>query len=188
MYNTGDVIMRKPSLTLVSIALGAALALSSASAQDKKGYKIGYIGDLSGPMQDNYGPILEGFEYYITELNARGGINGVPVQLAARDDQLDGTRASSMVLELATSEYPDSDSPLSWESALVKYPSQLTEVRQLPDNTPRGSMRSQPHVSSSRASTFLGLVADEGTAEVAKTEPRRLSRRREPTAQRATER
>jgi branched-chain amino acid transport system substrate-binding protein len=96
--------MRKTSLALVPVALSAALALSSASAQDKKGYKVGYIGDLSGPMQDNYGPILEGFEYYIKELNARGGINGVPVQLAARDDQLDGTRASSIVLELATSE------------------------------------------------------------------------------------
>jgi branched-chain amino acid transport system substrate-binding protein len=93
----------KSSFALVPIALGATLALSAASAQEKA-YKVGYLADLSGPMQDNYGPILEGFEFYVKELNARGGVNGVPVQVAVRDDQLDATRASSMALELATSE------------------------------------------------------------------------------------
>ena len=97
-------MMGKSRLALVPIALGAVLALSAANAQDKKGYKIGYLADLSGPMQDNYGPILEGFEFYVKELNARGGINGMQVQMASRDDQLDGTKASTMVLELATSE------------------------------------------------------------------------------------
>src|SRR4030095_1330090 len=47
---------------------------------------------------------VEGFEYYVKELNARNGIDGVPVRVAVRDDQLDATRASSIALELATSE------------------------------------------------------------------------------------
>jgi branched-chain amino acid transport system substrate-binding protein len=94
---------RKSGLAAVSVALGTALALSAASAQEKA-YKVGYLADLSGPMQDNYGPILEGFEFYVKQLNAGGGINGAPVQVAVRDDQLDATRAASMALELATSE------------------------------------------------------------------------------------
>jgi branched-chain amino acid transport system substrate-binding protein len=94
----------KSGLTFVpAAALSAALTLSAASAQEKV-YKVGYIADLSGPMQDNYGPIVEGFEFYVRELNARNGINGVPVRVAVRDDQLDATRASSIALELATSE------------------------------------------------------------------------------------
>src|SRR5215468_8633788 len=89
-------------IMLVSIA-ALAIPLSAASAQQKQ-YKVGYIADLSGPMQDNYGPIVEGFEFYVRELNARGGANGVPVQIAVRDDQLDATRAASIAVELATSE------------------------------------------------------------------------------------
>src|SRR5262245_33487184 len=93
----------KSDLTFVSAALSVALALSAASAQEKV-HKVGYIADLSGPMQDNYGPIVEGFEFYVKELNARKGIDGVPVRVAVRDDQLDATRASSIALELVTAE------------------------------------------------------------------------------------
>jgi branched-chain amino acid transport system substrate-binding protein len=93
----------KASLALGSVTLAVAVAFSGASGQQKV-HKVGYIADLSGPMQDNYGPIVEGFEFYIKELNARGGIDGAMVQLAVRDDQLDATRASSAALELATSE------------------------------------------------------------------------------------
>ena len=90
-------------LFLVAFLTGVILAPAGASAQQKT-QKIGYIADLSGPMQDNYGPIVEGFEFYVKELNARGGIDGAQVQVLVRDDQLDATRAASIALELATSE------------------------------------------------------------------------------------
>jgi branched-chain amino acid transport system substrate-binding protein len=90
-------------LFLVAFLTGVTLAPAGASAQQKT-QKIGYIADLSGPMQDNYGPIVEGFEFYVKELNARGGIDGAQVQVLVRDDQLDATRAASIALELATSE------------------------------------------------------------------------------------
>src|SRR6202023_1140607 len=86
-----------------SAIAAVALAFSGVSAQ-QKAHKVGYIADLSGPMQDNYGPIVEGFEFYTKELNARGGIDGAQVQVLVRDDQLDATRAASLALELATSE------------------------------------------------------------------------------------
>jgi branched-chain amino acid transport system substrate-binding protein len=93
---------RKLSLAGMSVMIGAVLTLP-ASAQEKA-HKVGYIADLSGPMQDNYGPIVEGFEYYVKELNARGGVGGVPVKVAVRDDQLDAARAASITLELGTAE------------------------------------------------------------------------------------
>ena len=93
-------ISQSMAMTTV-VALG--LCASTALAQEKV-HKVGYIADLSGPMQDNYAPIYEAFDYYVKELNARGGIDGVPVRLFVRDDQLDATRAASVALELITSE------------------------------------------------------------------------------------
>jgi branched-chain amino acid transport system substrate-binding protein len=93
---------RTITLATASAMMLGAMAISASGQQ--KSHKVGYLADLSGPMQDNYGPILEGFQFYIDALNARGGIDGASVQIAVRDDQLDASRASSMALELATSE------------------------------------------------------------------------------------
>jgi branched-chain amino acid transport system substrate-binding protein len=93
----------KSGFAALSTSMAAAMALSGASAQQKI-QKVGYIADLSGPMQDNYAPILEGFEFYLKDLNSRGGIDGAQIQVMVRDDQLDATRAASATLELATSE------------------------------------------------------------------------------------
>jgi branched-chain amino acid transport system substrate-binding protein len=94
---------RQFAFAACSAIAAVALAFCGASAQQKV-HKVGYIADLSGPMQDNYGPIVEGFEFYTKELNARGGIDGAQMQVLVRDDQLDATRAASLALELATSE------------------------------------------------------------------------------------
>lgn len=92
-------------LKLAATALLAALTLDAGVAwAQEKAYKIGYITDLSGPMQDSYSPIYEAFDFYVKEINARGGIDGIPVRLSVRDDALDATRASTMALELITSE------------------------------------------------------------------------------------
>ena len=82
--------------------MARAAGLFTAIGQEKV-HKVGYIADLSGPMQDNYSPIYEAFDY-VKELNARGGIDGIPVRLFIRDDQLDATRAASVALELIASE------------------------------------------------------------------------------------
>lgn len=95
--------MRPKSMLAWGVAL-LAFALDATATRAQNEFKIGYIGDLSGPMQDNYAPILESFEYYVKALNERGGINGVPVRLAVRNDQLDATRAASLSLELITAE------------------------------------------------------------------------------------
>ncbi len=95
--------MQRNSLLALGTAL-LALAWNAAETRAQNQHVIGYIGDLSGPMQDNYAPILESFEYYVKALNERGGVNGVPVKLVVRNDQLDATRAASLSLELITAE------------------------------------------------------------------------------------
>ncbi len=89
---------------ILGAGLLAAAALGAAEARAQNMHKIGYIGDLSGAMQDSYAPILEALEFYVKALNERGGIKGVPVKLSVRNDQLDATRAAAMSLELATAE------------------------------------------------------------------------------------
>ena len=96
-------MQRISQLTAIPIAMALGLWAFTAIGQEKV-HKVGYIADLSGPMQDNYSPIYEAFDYYVKELNARGGIDGIPVRLFIRDDQLDATRAASVALELIASE------------------------------------------------------------------------------------
>ncbi len=50
----------KSGFAALSTSVAAVLALSGASAQQKI-QKVGYIADLSGPMQDNYGSDPRGF-------------------------------------------------------------------------------------------------------------------------------
>jgi branched-chain amino acid transport system substrate-binding protein len=76
----------------------------SGPAQAADPYKVGYIGDLSGPLRDAYSPVMEGFKLYLKVVNDRGGINGHPVELFIRNDQLDATRAASFAMELITGE------------------------------------------------------------------------------------
>jgi branched-chain amino acid transport system substrate-binding protein len=84
------------------LSLGVVALSGPAQAADP--YKLGYITDLSGPLRDAYSPVMEGFKLYMKVVNDRGGINGHPVELFIRNDQLDATRASSFAMELITGE------------------------------------------------------------------------------------
>ncbi len=98
----------RPSISAIAIIAALGMGLGTVALGQEKVHRVGWIGDMSGPMQDNYHPIGEALEWYVKELNARGGINGAQVRLSMRDDQLDATRAASHVVELATSEQVNS--------------------------------------------------------------------------------
>ena len=95
--------MKRGRLASIAVVTGVP-AGAAGGERSGKSYKVGYIADLSGPMQDNYSPLLEGFQFYVKELNAKRRHRRHPVNVAVRDDQLDATKAASMALELATSE------------------------------------------------------------------------------------
>lgn len=67
-------------------------------------YRIGYVTDLSGPLSGSYSPTVEGFQLYIDNLNANGGIDGHPVEVLVRDDELNAEIAVAATIELVTRE------------------------------------------------------------------------------------
>jgi branched-chain amino acid transport system substrate-binding protein len=77
---------------------------AGAKRPEGKPYKIGYITDLSGPLRESYSPTLEGFQLYMKQLDAEGGIDGHPVDVAVRDDALNADKAVSAAVELGRQE------------------------------------------------------------------------------------
>jgi branched-chain amino acid transport system substrate-binding protein len=111
-------IATKTCRLLAGIALTLCTSSGVTLAQSNQPYIIGYISDFSGPFVDTFSPVYDGFRAHIGRVNAAGGINGHPVQVVVRDDQLNATRAASFVRELVTSEQVNSIWSLSLSSTL----------------------------------------------------------------------
>ncbi len=82
----------------------AAPAASSAKTEDKKldakEIVIGWVGPQTGPSAYlGLGQVM-GLEIAVDEINAEGGILGVPVRLEMRDDESDPTKSLTYVEEL----------------------------------------------------------------------------------------
>jgi branched-chain amino acid transport system substrate-binding protein len=110
--------IREVKTAIVCVALAAGAGATVAHGQGSEPYVIGYISDFSGPFVDTFSPVYNGFRAHIEKVNAAGGINGHPVKIVVRDDQLNATRAASFVRELATSEGVNSIWSLSLSSTL----------------------------------------------------------------------
>lgn len=109
-------MMFRNAVTVVTLTAIAGIA--TALAQSKPPHVIGYISDFSGPFVDTFSPVHDGFRAYIEQVNAAGGIDGHPVKMVVRDDQLNATRAASLVRELVTTENVNSIWSLSLSSTL----------------------------------------------------------------------
>ena len=90
---------------LLAAAAGAALLATSAcglsapepaAGQSPSGpLVIGMSLPLSGPVADRAKPGMEGYQYWVDEVNANGGLLGRPVELKVLDDQFDQQTAIS---------------------------------------------------------------------------------------------
>jgi branched-chain amino acid transport system substrate-binding protein len=67
-------------------------------------FTVGYVTDLSGVFRDLFGPTLEGFQLYVENLNAQGGVDGHPIEVVVRDDEASPEQAVTGALELVTRE------------------------------------------------------------------------------------
>jgi ABC-type branched-subunit amino acid transport system substrate-binding protein len=76
-------------------ALGAA---TTAGAQ--QAYVIGATGAMTGPAAANFAPVLEAMKAYLDDLNAKGGINGRPVQMIIQDDSGEPSKAAANAKKL----------------------------------------------------------------------------------------
>ena len=110
--------IKRNALCATSIVLALTATKMAAVAQGAQPYMIGYVSDFSGPFVDTFSPVYDGFRAHIEKVNAAGGIDGHPVKIVVRDDQLNATRAASLVRELATNEGVNSIWSLSLSSTL----------------------------------------------------------------------
>jgi branched-chain amino acid transport system substrate-binding protein len=116
--------------TLVFATLALGLAFSHpAAAQDA--YVIGATGAMTGPAAANFAPVLEAMKAYLDNLNAKGGINGKPVQMMIQDDSGEPSKAAAnakkligqdKVLMLVTSSPSSTYAPLVVESKRAGVP------------------------------------------------------------------
>lgn len=91
-------MMKSMKLGLVSALVGL-VPLVAAAAEPP--HKIGFITDATGPMQGTFRDTWVGFKLFVDDLNARGGINGRPIEIAFKDVQSDTQKSVNAVHELA---------------------------------------------------------------------------------------
>ncbi len=71
-----------------------------AAASNRPTIRIGQTTALSGPLGELGLAMHNGARSYFASLNARGGIQGVPIELVVKDDGYDATRALNNAIEL----------------------------------------------------------------------------------------
>jgi ABC-type branched-subunit amino acid transport system substrate-binding protein len=96
--------------TLILLALSLLLAAcgaereagtpSGSPAAAGEPYNVGAVAAITGAVASTYAPFTEGFRLYIRHLNARGGINGHPVNLVVKDSQANPSVAGALAKEL----------------------------------------------------------------------------------------
>lgn len=80
--------------TLAALAAIGAFG-APAVAQTAEPYVIGLTGDMTGRDAGNSGAVADAIRIYFEGVNARGGINGHPVDVIMRDNQSEPSRAAT---------------------------------------------------------------------------------------------
>lgn len=88
-------INRRAALFMAASAF--ALAASAAQAQDKEPYKIAMIVAKTGVLATVLGPAGTGFEAYVDQVNAKGGVNGHKIVIDQMDEQSTPNVAAGLI-------------------------------------------------------------------------------------------
>ncbi|WP_405059432.1 amino acid ABC transporter substrate-binding protein [Kribbella sp. NBC_01505] len=91
---TGSALVALLALTTTACGLSAEKPADQASASTEP-IVIGMSLPLSGPVADRAKPGMEGYQYWVDELNAQGGLLGRKVELKVLDDSFDQQTAIS---------------------------------------------------------------------------------------------
>jgi branched-chain amino acid transport system substrate-binding protein len=93
--NKRAAVVTAAALMLLAPACGVASGGTTSSDSDDGPIVIGMSLPLSGPVADRAKPGMEGYQYWVDELNANGGLLGRKVELKVRDDSFDQQTAIS---------------------------------------------------------------------------------------------
>lgn len=88
------------AMSTVALAASVALPFGPAWAQGKAPIKIGVVFSLSGPLASVGVPQRDAVTAVAEDLNAKGGINGHPIQLVVFDDGTNPTEAARGATQL----------------------------------------------------------------------------------------
>lgn len=84
-------------LAFIFSACSASTSSKATVLANKEPYKIGFSAAMTGPGAAGQLESTEGFRIYIQALNARGGIDGHPIEVIFEDDRAEGARAVANV-------------------------------------------------------------------------------------------
>jgi len=93
-------MLKKALMAMVTGALVLAISLSPAIAKDA--YRVGCTMAITGPGSGTYGPIKDAFDIYFKEVNAKGGINGHPVEIIFEDNAAQPSKAAAHAKKFVT--------------------------------------------------------------------------------------
>jgi len=88
-------------VVLTIVCVGFAVGSAQPAKSGKTPIKIGVSNSLTGGFSVYAVDFQKGIELAVAEINAKGGINGHPVEIVVRDDESDAVRATNNVRDLA---------------------------------------------------------------------------------------
>ncbi|MGO8920341.1 MAG: ABC transporter substrate-binding protein [Stellaceae bacterium] len=77
------------------VLTGTALMQGARPAIAEDGYTIGLSGAITGRGSETYAPVVDAIKLYVDRLNAKGGVNGHPLQILVEDDQAEPSKAAA---------------------------------------------------------------------------------------------
>lgn len=98
-------MLKKTFIGIATVAFVMALFLTPAAAKDA--YQVGITMAITGPGAGTYGPMKDAIDLYFKELNAKGGVNGHPVNIIFEDNAAQPSKAAAQAKKLVTQDKVD---------------------------------------------------------------------------------
>jgi len=78
-----------------AIVAAGAVIVAAPAAMAEDAYLIGMSAGVTGPASGTYAPVAEAIQLYMEQVNAKGGINGHPVEFIVTDNRAEPSRAAA---------------------------------------------------------------------------------------------
>ncbi len=87
-------------MVIAAAFVAGTMGMTGTGLADGHGLKIGYAGGFTGYLAPYDQPSLKGVQLAVDEINAAGGIMGMPVELIVKDTRSDTAQAATVAQEL----------------------------------------------------------------------------------------
>jgi ABC-type branched-subunit amino acid transport system substrate-binding protein len=98
-------MLRKAFIGIAAVVFVTAFFLTPGIA--KEAYQVGITMAITGPGAGTYGPMKDAIDIYFKALNAKGGVNGHPVNIIFEDNAAQPSKAAAQAKKLVTQDKVD---------------------------------------------------------------------------------